>query len=67
MLSLEECAPKRPPREQKLPLDSRTLKFDTTIGWVSTVMSAKNTISRACGLHSLRVDSLTIMTKSRLG
>ncbi len=66
MLSCEECAPKRPPRSQKWPVFSFTVKFDTTIGWVSTVMSAKNTISRACGLHSLRVASLTIMTMSRV-
>ena len=32
MLSLEECAPNRPPRSQKCPLASGTEKFETTIG-----------------------------------
>jgi hypothetical protein len=36
MLSFDECAPKRPPRSQKLPLASGTLKFETIIGRFST-------------------------------
>ena len=32
MLSLEECAPKRPPRSQKWPLASGACKLEITIG-----------------------------------
>ena len=65
MLSLEECAPKRPPRWQKLPLASGTVQFDTIIGRFSIEMSANHTICRA-SWHSFRIDSSTIMTMSRL-
>ena len=67
VLSFAECAPKRPPRVQKFPLASGTLKFDTTIGRDSTVASTKNTIWRVSrSWHSLTSDSLTIMTMSRM-
>ena len=67
MFSLEECAPKRPPREQKFPLASGTLKFETTVGRDSTVASTKNTICRVSrASHSFASDSLTIMMMLRV-
>src|SRR5258708_5690620 len=64
MLSLEECAPNRPPRAQKFPLASGTVKLEIIIGRFSTVMSANQTIWRGSA-HSLRIASLTIITMSR--
>ena len=64
MSSLEECAPNRPPRVQKLPLASGTVQFDTTIGLFSMVVSTNHTICRASP-HSSRKVSLTIITNSR--
>ncbi len=61
--SLGECAPKRPPREQKLPLFSGTLKFDTLNGLDSKVTSVNQTICRV-SRHSFAICSFTIITKS---
>src|SRR5947207_3341831 len=52
MFSLEECAPKRPPRAQKSPLASGTVQLDTLKGFASAEMSAIHTIWHA-SLHSL--------------
>src|SRR5207237_6097858 len=65
MLSLEECEPNRPPRWQKEPLASGTVKLEIIIGRFSTVTSANHTICRG-SLHSFRIASSTIMTMSRL-
>src|SRR2546422_343891 len=63
--SLEECEPKRPPRLQKFPLASDTLKVDTPTGCFSSVTSTMNAICRG-SRHSLTSDSFTTTTKSRL-
>ena len=65
MLSLEECEPNRPPRWQKLPLASGTVKLEIIIGRFSTVTSANQTICRGSA-HSLRIASSTIITMSRV-
>src|SRR3981189_2318311 len=65
MLSLEECEPNRPPRSQNEPLASGTVKLEIIIGRFSTVTSANQTIWRG-SLHSLRIDSSTIITISRV-
>src|SRR3979411_3317050 len=65
MLSLDECAPNRPPRSQNEPLDSGTVKLEIIIGRFSTVTSANHTICLG-SLHSFRIASSTIMTMSRL-
>ena len=65
MLSFDECAPKRPPRSQKLPLASGTVQLEIIIGRVSVVTSANHTICRGSA-HSLRIASSTIITMSRL-
>src|SRR5260370_184422 len=65
MLSLEECAPNRPPRWQKLPGTSGAVQFDTIIGRFSIETSANHTICRA-SRHSFRIASSTLMTISRL-
>src|SRR2546425_4172397 len=62
--SLEECEPKRPPRLQKLPLASGTLKVDTPTGSFSSVTSTMNAICRG-SRHSFTSDSFTTTTKSR--
>src|SRR2546429_5617059 len=62
--SLEECEPKRPPRLQKLPLASDTLKVDTPTGCFSSVTSTMNAICRG-SRHSFTSDSFTTTTKSR--
>src|SRR5471032_3698445 len=64
MFSFDECDPKRPPREQKLPLASGTVQLETLKGWASDVMSAIHTIWRA-SVHSFTSDSSTITAKSR--
>jgi len=53
----------RPPREQKLPLASGTLKFETLNGFASAVTSAIHTLWRV-SRHSFTICSLTIITKS---
>src|SRR5215831_18285452 len=65
MFSLDECEPKRPPREQKFPLASGTVQLETLNGTLSAVMSAIHTICRG-SWHSLTSDSSTITAKSRL-
>src|SRR5471030_2480077 len=64
MFSFDECEPKRPPREQKLPLASGTVQLETLNGFASEVMSAIHTIWRA-SVHSFTRDSSTITAKSR--
>ena len=64
MFSLDECVPKRPPREQKLPLASGTVKLETPKGLVSVVMSTTHTICRP-SRHSFWMASSVITTKSR--
>ena len=68
--SLDECAPKRPPREQKPPPESGcfsgTVKLATPTGIFSSVMSTIHTIWRG-SWHSLVSDSFTTTTKSRRG
>jgi len=63
--SFEECEPKRPPREQKSPLASGTLKVEITTGVFSSVASTIHTIWRG-SVHSLASDSFTTTTMSRL-
>jgi hypothetical protein len=65
MFSFDEWVPKRPPREQKLPLASVTVKLATPNGRDSVVMSAIHSICRASA-HSLTSDSSTTATKSRV-
>ena len=65
MLSFEECAPKRPPRWQKLPLASGTVQLEIIIGRFSIETSANQIICRG-SLHSFRIASSTIMTMSRV-
>src|SRR5437764_765013 len=64
MFSFDECEPKRPPREQKLPLASGTVQLATLNGCFSDVISAIHTIWRA-SVHSFTRDSSTITAKSR--
>jgi magnesium transporter len=67
VLSFDECAPKRTPRSQKLPLASGTEKVETVIGRLSTLISANHTIWCVSWQPLVRpVASLTIMTKSRI-
>src|SRR5204863_4561765 len=61
--SFGECAPKRPPREQKLPLASGTLKFETLKGVASVVTSAIHTLGRV-SRDSFAICSSTILTES---
>ena len=64
MFSFDECVPNRPPRSQKLPLDSGTVQLDTPIGRVSTVTSMMRSICRF-SKHSLAIVSPTTATKFR--
>src|SRR5712671_4245593 len=63
--SLLEWGPKRPPRRQKSPVGSGTSKVATEYGVRSEVTSTMNESWRI-SWHSLRSDSETSSTKSRV-
>src|SRR6266540_7269691 len=62
--SFEECEPKRPPRLQKPPGDSGTLKVAMPTGTFSSVTSTIHAIWRG-SRHSLTSSSFTTTTMSR--